>query len=445
MAAETKTTEIARDHYLSEFERLAAADSWREPGWLTERRTSAIEQFGDTGFPSPRDERWRFTSFSKLLDKTFAYPNGQATSAPNLDGLRNSVGWWGESHIAFLNGTFSAELSSIPKLPNGVFAGRLSSALGAGITQVEQNMARIEWPTKSPFAALNTSFVTDGGVLWVPDGVVVDTPIHFLYLTTENNAEMVTHPRNLVVLGKDAEANVVESYFGLGDADYWTNAVTEVSVGDGARLSSCRIQLEGAKTHHTATTRSRQGRDSRYNATTIELGGLLSRHDIHAGLEGAGAECALYGLSYLTGRQHVDQHTTIDHAQPHCNSRESFNGVYDGRSHGVFTGQILVRPGAQQTDAMQASRNLLLAETAHVDTQPQLEIFADDVKCTHGATVGPIDDEAMFYLRSKGLTENAARSMLTYGFGSEILKSIRVDPLRERMDTLFRSSLERAT
>jgi len=278
----------------------------------------------------------------------------------------------------------------------------------------------------------------------VPDGVAVEEPIQLLHLTTEENAEVVTHARNLIILGDGAEATVVESYFGLGEADYWTNAATEINLGRGALLDSCRIQLEGSKAYHTAATRTRQGRDSRLCFTGVELGSLLSRHDIQAGLEGVGAECALYGLSHLQDRQHADQHTTIDHAKPHCSSRESFNGVFDGRSHGVFTGRILVRPGAQQTDAMQASRNLLLSKTAQVDTQPQLEIFADDVKCTHGATVGPIDDEAMFYVQSKGLTPDEARALLTYGFGKEILKSITVDSLRERMDVLFRSRLERA-
>ena len=445
MATETTAMRVARDHYLSDFESLVAENSANGPGWLAEVRSRAIEQFGNTGFPSARAERWRFTNFSKLIEKPFAIGNGRPASASNLDELRDGVGWWGDSRIVFLNGIYSSELSSTQTPPNGVFAGRLTSAVREGVPPVEQTLARIEWPTENPFAALNTAFLTDGGVLYVPDGVVVDEPIHFLYLTTDENADVVTHPRNLIIVEKGAEATVVESYFGFGDVNHWTNAVTEIQVGDGAQLNSCRIQLEGPNTYHTATTHSRQGRDSRYTFTTIELGSLLSRHDIQAGLEGAGAECALHGLSHLAGRQHVDQHTTIDHAQPHCSSRESFNGVFDGRSHGVFTGRILVRPGAQQTDAMQASRNLLLAETAHVDTQPQLEIFADDVKCTHGATVGPIDDEAMFYLQSKGLTMEAARAMLTYGFGSEILNSIEVDELRERMNALLRSRLERAT
>ena len=444
MARGVNAAVAARDYYLADFERVAAGDSQKVPEWLGEVRTRAIEQFGNTGFPSARDERWRFTNFSQLLEKRFTVGNGRLASVPNRDELRNGAGWWGKSRVVFLNGTFSSELSSMPTLANSIFAGRITAATREAVPQVEQNLARIDWPSESPFAALNTAFLADVAVLSVPDGVVIDEPIHFLYLTTAENADVVTHPRNLIVLGNGAEATVVESYFGLGDVDYWTNAVTEITLGDGAKLRSCRIQLEGASAYHTATTVSRQNRDSKYTATTVELGSLLSRHDIHVRQEGTGADCALYGLSHLEGLQHVDQHTTIDHAQPHCSSRESFNGVFDGRSQGVFTGRILVRPGAQQTDAMQASRNLLLSETAHVNTQPQLEIFAADVKCTHGATVGPIDDEAMFYLQSKGLTKDSARAMLTYGFGSEILNSIGVNELRESMDVLFRSRLKRA-
>ncbi|MFC1639842.1 SufD family Fe-S cluster assembly protein, partial [Gemmatimonadota bacterium] len=358
MAIDTNTTEAARDHYLADFERLAAHDSWKEPAWLADVRTRAMEQFGETGFPSARAERWRFTNFAKLTERAFAVGNGGAAAAITLDALRDAVGWCGESRVVFVNGIFSPDLSSTAKLPDGVYAGRLTAAVREKLPQTEHNLAQIEWPTENPFAALNTAFLNDGGALFVPGKVVVPEPIHFLYLTTEKNADVVTHPRNLIVVGNGAEATVVESYCGVGDAHYWTNAVTEIELGDGARLNSCRFQLEGSNTFHTATTRSRQGRDSRHVYTTVEFGALLSRHDIQAGLEGSGAECALYGLSHLDGRQHVDQHTTIDHAQPHCSSRESFNGVFDGRSHGVFTGRILVRPGAQRTDAMQASRNL---------------------------------------------------------------------------------------
>jgi len=444
MSMETTAIQIARDHYLSDFESLAADDSWKGPEWFGEKRTRAIEQFGNTGFPSTRDERWRFTNFSGLVEKTFAVVDGRTAPTSSLGVAGTGLGWLGTSRVVFLNGKYSPELSSTLKLPDGVFAGRLSAAVREGIPQVEQNLARIEWPTDNPFAALNTAFIADGGVLCVPDGVVIDEPIQFLYLTNDENADVVTHPRNLIVMGQGAEATVVETYFGLGNTEHWTNAVTEIKLGDGAQLSSCRIQLEGSKTYHTATTHSRQSRNSRYAFTTIELGGRLSRHDVYAGLEGTGAECVLNGLSHLEDRQHVDQHTTIEHAQPHCSSRENFTGIFDGHSHGVFTGRVLVRPGAQQTDAMQASRNLLLAETARVDTQPQLEIFADDVKCTHGATVGPIDEKAMFYLQSKGLTTDAARAMLTYGFGREILNSIGVGELREWVDALLQLRLERA-
>jgi Fe-S cluster assembly protein SufD len=441
MATQPTGMEMAKDHYLSAFRQLALDDGRQGSEWVNKVRADAIKQFGDAGFPSGRDERWRFTNFAGLVEKNYTVGNGQTMAVPELP---DGFGSWGASRIVFVNGIFSPELSSVQRLPDGVFAGRLSGAISEGIEPVSQNLARIERPSENPFAALNTAFLTDGTVLCVPDRVVVDEPIQFLYLTSDENAAAVTQPRNLVILGESAEATVVEGYFGFGNADHWTNVVTESVVGDGAQLHAYRIQLEGSNTYHTAATRSRQGRDSRYAFTTIEFGGLLSRHDIRAILDGTGAECLLNGLLQVSDKQHVDQHTTIEHAQPHGSSRESFNGIFDGRSHGVFTGRILVQHGAQQTDARQSSRNLLLSDTARVDTQPQLEIFANDVKCTHGATVGPIDDEAMFYLQSKGLTSDAARAMLTYGFGSEISSSILMDDLRGWVDAKLQSRLNDA-
>lgn len=445
MATEPAGTQTAADHYRSAFERLESGDGRQRPDWVNELRAHAMNRFGTSGFPSGRDERWRFTNFSGLFEKNYAIGSRLSGSAPDLGELPDGFGSWGGIRVVFVNGSYSPELSSSLKLKGGVIAGRLSTGIAEGIPSVGQYLARVEWPTDNPFAAFNTAFLNDGALLFVPDGTVVVEPIQFLYLTSDENADAVTLPRTLVILGENAEATVVEGYFGMGNADHWTNAVTESVVGDGARLSVYRIQLEGSNTYHTAATRSRQGRDSRYGFTTVEFGSLLSRHDIRAGLEGTGAECVLNGLLQVTDRQHVDQHTTIEHAKPHGSSREIFNGIFDGRSHGVFTGRILVQPGAQQTDAKQSSRNLLLSETARVDTQPQLEIFANDVKCTHGATVGPINDEAMFYLRSKGLTAAAARAMLTYGFGSEISNSILLDDLRGWVDATLQSRLNNET
>jgi Fe-S cluster assembly protein SufD len=249
----------------------------------------------------------------------------------------------------------------------------------------------------------------------------------------------VTHPRTLIVVEREARAAVVETYGALGEAPYWTNAVTEIVAGDGAHVDTYRVQREAESAYHVATSQIVQGRDSAVNLHAVAFGGALARHDVGARLGGPGGRLVLNGLYLLRGRQHVDHHTTIDHAEPHCESHEYFNGVLDDRARSVFTGRILVRPGAQRTDSKQTNNNLLLSGEAHADSQPQLEIYADDVKCTHGSTVGPLDQRALFYLRSRGLAAEAARRLLTYGFGAEIVGRMEVAPLRERLDAMVRA------
>ena len=265
-----------------------------------------------------------------------------------------------------------------------------------------------------PFSALNTAFVSDGAFVHVPAKATIAEPIQLLFLST-GGKPVVTHPRNLLVLEREARASIVETYASLSEAKapYWTNTVTEIVVGDSARVDYHRVQRESPRAYHVATTQTHQGRDSTVNLHTVAFGGALARHDIGAVMAGPGGTLVLNGLYLLAGEQHADHHTTIDHAADHCESHEYFNGVLDGKSRGVFTGRIIVRPGAQKTDSKQTNNNLLLSTDAHADSQPQLEIYADDVKCTHGSTVGPLDPRALFYLRSRGIGEREARRLLT--------------------------------
>jgi len=264
-----------------------------------------------------------------------------------------------------------------------------------------------------------------------------------LFLATGHGGEgpTVSHPRSLIVLERGARAAVVEGYAALADEVYWTNAVTEIVLGEGARAEHYRVQREGGRAYHVATTHSQQGRDSFLGLHVITLGGSLARHDLDTVLDGAGAELVLNGLYLLARTQHADHHTVIEHAQPHCASHEFFNGVLDERAHGVFNGRIIVRPGAQRTDSKQTNNNLLLSPDARADSQPQLEIYADDVKCTHGSTVGPLDQTALYYLRSRGLSPEAARSLLTYGFAAEILGRMERSDVRDRLDRMVRARL----
>jgi Fe-S cluster assembly protein SufD len=274
----------------------------------------------------------------------------------------------------------------------------------------------------------------------VPAKATLAEPVQLLFLAS-GEKQVVTHPRNLVVVERGGRASIVETYAALKQSPYWTNSVTEIVVDDGARVDYHRVQRESTKAYHIATTQTHQGRDSTVNVHTVAFGGALARHDIGAVMAGPGGKLILNGLYLLDGTQHADHHTTIDHADHHCESHEYFNGVLDGKSRGVFTGRIIVRPGAQKTDSKQTNNNLLLSPEAHADSQPQLEIYADDVKCTHGSTVGPLDPRAMFYLQSRGVGEHDARRMLTYGFAAEILGRMEVAPLRAQLDAIVRGRL----
>jgi Fe-S cluster assembly protein SufD len=274
----------------------------------------------------------------------------------------------------------------------------------------------------------------------VPAKAAVEFPIQLLFLAT-GGKPVVSHPRNLIVVDREARASIVETYAALDDGAYWTNAVTEIVLGDGARVDYHRVQQESSRAYHVATTQSHQGRDSTLNLHFVAFGGKLARHDIGAVMAGPGGTLILNGLYLLGDQQHADHHTTIDHAADHCESHEYFNGVLDEKSRGVFTGRIIVRPGAQKTDSKQTNNNLLLSADAHADSQPQLEIYADDVKCTHGSTVGPLDPRALFYLRSRGMGEDEARRLLTYGFAAEILGRMDVAALRAELDRIVRDRL----
>jgi Fe-S cluster assembly protein SufD len=437
----TKVLDVKKK-YVADFEAFSGNGGSDVPPWIRELRNRAIEHFSAVGFPSTREERWRFTNFTRLAETEFRVANGERPQVA-VDEMRKHVLKAGSNQcLVFVNGRYSEELSSTAEIPDGVVATSLQVATRDGLGSLEAHLAHYAKPEHSPFAALSTAFMFDGAFIQVSRNVVLSEPIQLLFLTAGSARPLVTHPRNLFVVESGAAVSLIENHVGMTDDSYWTNVVTEAVVADNARLHMYRVQREGGQASHTATTQSYQGRDSSYSMTTIELGGTLCRHDINAVLDGPGAECSLYGLTQLGGRQHVDHHTTIEHAQPHCSSWEYFNGIYGDRSRGVFNGRIVVRQGAQQTDSKQTNNSLLLSENARADSQPQLEIYADDVKCTHGATLGPIDERALFYLQSRGIEAELARNLLTYGFGVEILNKIEIPELRDRLDDLVHRRLD---
>ena len=407
----------------------------RAPDWLRDLREGGIAHFHDLGFPNMKQEAWRFTSVAPIAEGSFEQAKPPAR-IPRLEDIRPFLLFEAGYRLVFVDGFFQPALST----PFFDDIQSLAHVVAHRQDLVRQHLGKYAATQDRPFSALNTAFVSDGAFIHVPAKATVAEPIQLLFLAS-GDKQVVTHPRNLVLVEREARASIVETYASLAASAYWTNAVTEIVVGDGARVDYTRVQRESDRAYHVAATQSHQGRDSTLNLHFVAFGGALARHDIGAVLAGPGGTLILNGLYLLAGAQHADHHTTIDHAADHCASHEYFNGVLDGKSRGVFTGRIIVRPGAQKTDSKQTNNNLLLSTDAHADSQPQLEIYADDVKCTHGSTVGPLDPRALFYLRSRGIGEQDARRLLTYGFAAEILGRMDVAPLRLQLDAIVRGRL----
>ncbi len=459
----------SQEVYLSDFalqeKRLAA----RGPAWLNEIRRAAIHRFAELGFPTTRQEAWRFTNVAPLASTRFR-PAQDVPAGSVAEELKGSpFADLDCSRLVFVNGRYARELSSPHTLPAGVKALSLAEALTheAGVT--EQHLARYASYQDHPFVALNTAFFEDGAFIEVPKGLVLDKPIHLVFVSTAGPEPTVSHPRNLIILGRESQVTLIEAHIGLGLAPrpgnskletrnrvessnfnfpnpsfedgpvYFTNAVTEIVAEENAIVHYAKLQRESLQAFHFATLQVQQERTSNVSTFAISFGAALSREEVNALLDGEGAECLLNGLYVVTGRQHIDNYTTLDHAKAHCNSRELYKGVLDDKSSGVFHGRIVVRQDAQKTDAKQSNKNLLLSDDATINTKPQLEIYANDVKCTHGATVGQIDHDAVFYLRSRGIGREEARSLLTFAFTNEIIGRIKHGPLRDRLkDELFR-------
>jgi Fe-S cluster assembly protein SufD len=422
------------DQLVGSYRAWASNGASGAPDWLKDLREGGIARFHDLGFPNMKQEAWRFTSVAPIAEGAFELARPPAR-VPTLDEIRPYLLLEAGPRLVFVDGFFQPSLST----PFFDDVQSLAHVVAHRPDLVRAHLGKYAGTQDKPFSALNTAFVQEGAFVHVPAKAMAELPIQLLFLATGKPA--VAHPRNLVVVEREARASIVETYAALADGVYWINAVTEIVVGDGARLDHHRVQREGARAYHVATTQSHQGRDSTLNLHFVAFGGALARHDIGAVMAGPGGTLILNGLYLLAGAQHADHHTTIDHAADHCQSHEYFNGVLDDRSRGVFTGRIIVRPGAQKTDSKQTNNNLLLSANAHADSQPQLEIYADDVKCTHGSTVGPLDPRAMFYLRSRGVGEEEARRLLTYGFAAEILGRMEVAPLRAQLDAIVRGRL----
>ena len=422
------------ESYLRAFERTSTPDETNAPDWARSLKLSAITRFETLGYPTTKNEDWHFTSVAPIAEREFdrlAPPKHgvkAAQLAPYTFGARD----W--HTLVFVNGRFDAALSTAAGLPDGVTLLPLRQAYEALPLLVEQYLGKIAAFEGQTFTALNTAFLDDGAVLHVAREVEVARPIHLLFLNQASAGTGTAQPRNLIVLDRFAKATVLETYAGLGGGAYFTNVVTEAVVGDGATLTHLKLQREAEKAYHVGTLDVRQARDSHLVSFSFATGAALSRTNIYTELRGEGCGATLNGLYLGDGEQHIDHQTRIEHVEPNCYSRELYKGILDGSAHGVFNGKVYVHPAAQKTDGKQTNNTLLLSEKAQIDTKPQLEIFADDVKCTHGATVGRLDETALFYMKSRGLAARTARQLLTYAFAADVLESIELAPVRDGLE-----------
>jgi len=428
--------------WVASFDRL---EKGRPPDWLSSIRRGALARFAETGFPTTREEAWRFTNVAPIGRVKFSPAEAPAAAAareewlPWLDDVvfraldsEAAAGW-----IVFLDGHFAPALSRIaPDSP--VRIASLARAIAEDRDNVEPFLTDPDDAAspRTPFADLNTAFLQDGAFVSLPQRAVCEKPVHIVYVATGVAPDRVVSPRTVIRAAAGSQARIVETYVGR-PARYFTNAVTRVALDEGAVLDHCRLQREALEAFHVASTHVVMKRGSAYTSHALALGGGLARSDVSILMDGEGADCTLNGLYVVSGDQHVDHHTVVEHARPHGTSRQLYKGVLDGRARGVFDGLVVVRPGAQKTDSRQENRNLILSESALVDTKPTLKINADDVKCSHAATTGQMDETSLFYLRSRAIDPATARRIMIHAFISDVLRRVKVPALREGLDALL--------
>ncbi|MGH9585397.1 MAG: Fe-S cluster assembly protein SufD [Acidobacteriaceae bacterium] len=416
----------------------------RQPAWLRSLREDAFGRFCDMGFPTLKHEAWRFTNVAPIARENFALPNTAATDL-GMEDLRPFLLSQAACRLVFVNGRFAAELSDRNSLPAGVEANSLAAEIADNPEALETSLGRHLDLERNPFCSLNTAFLEDGAYVRIARGTALSAPIHLLFLSTETDTPLMVHPRNLILTERDTQADIIEEHVSLGDGKFFSNTATELVAGENSSIAHHMLECENRKTFHISTLQIQQERNANFSSHSVLIGGALVRNNVHPVLAGEGGNCLINGLFMGEETQHLDNYMLVDHASPHCASHQFYNGILSGRSHGVFHGLILVRKDAQKTDAKQTNRNLLLCDDAQIDTKPQLEIYADDVKCTHGATIGQLDETALYYLRSRGIDEAKARELLLFAFAGECTGRIRSTPVREHVERIVRQSLPEGT
>ncbi|MFN8176942.1 MAG: Fe-S cluster assembly protein SufD [bacterium] len=411
------------------------------PGKLRDIRQHGFRRFERLGFPSLKDEEWRFTDVSPIAAGSFAL--GSSPEVPLA--ARDVAPWLFEGldgpRLVFVNGRFEPSLSDLRALGRGAVATTLAEAGRTHAEILAAHLDRLASPEEDAFGALSSAFLADGLFVHVPEGVHVRSPIHALFLFAPDGAPEMTHPRTLVVAGRDSSVTLLEDHVTLGDGVTFTNPLTEVVLGDGAVASHYHLGRGSERAYRISTLHVEQGAHTDFASHTVLVGGALVRHNVFPVLNGEHSESLLNGLYLPRGTQHHDMRMRVRHAKGACHSRQHYRGILDGKAKAMFTGRIIVDEGAQKTDAVQSNKNLLLSEDAMVETKPQLEIYADDVKCTHGATIGQIDDESIFYCRARGIPEAEARRLLVFAFANEILERMEVDAVRTALRSMVSERL----
>ena len=422
--------------FLSHFARLEEKLGRNGGAWIHDVRKDAIGRFAELGFPTTRLEEWKYTNVAPLVRIPYQAADFRwdGLTEDRLAELPFAHSAFNEccSRIVFVNGHFSPQLSSV-NLADGLVVGSIALAIRQKTPSLEEHLARHASYRDQAFVALNTAFLEDGAFIEIPRGVTTEAPIYVLFVST-GDEPIASHPRSLIIVGDNSQASIIEEYIALGERSYFTNAVTEIVAGENSVIEHYKLQAENEQAFHVSNTWINQARSSAFTSHSISFGGALVRNDVNVALNGDGADCTLNGLYISASDQHVDNHTVIDHIQPHCNSRELYKGILDDRSSAVFNGSIIVRKDAQKTDARQSNKNLLLSEGATINSKPQLEINADDVKCTHGTSIGHLDEDSIYYLRSRGIGLTEARTVLTYGFANDVLNRMKLDAVRVRLE-----------
>ncbi|MGA9407178.1 MAG: Fe-S cluster assembly protein SufD [Bacteroidota bacterium] len=432
------------EKYLTDFHAFENNGASHDPSWLKSVRLSGIGKFSELGFPTVKQEDWRFTNILPLTK--FSFQHASKIHLPKVshsDIKKHIIQESSKSVLVFINGHYSKDFSNVSALPKEIVAGSLAESVQVHGDLIRGYLGKHLPLQRHPFAALNTAFIHDGAFVYVPEESNAASPIQLLFVSLPQRDSLVaSYPRNLVIAEKKSAATIVERYVPLSEEIYFTNAVSEIFIENESAVDYIKIQSESEKAFHIGTMQAEQGSQSRFTAFSLALGGAIARNDININVNGEQCETMLDGLYLPANDQLVDHHTFIDHTQPNCSSREIFKGIITGSSRSVFNGKIFVRKEAQKTDSKQTNKNLLLSDKATVDTKPQLEIFADDVKCTHGATVGGLDDASLFYVKSRGISEEAGRALLTVGFASEVTNYINNEALRKHVDSLVIERLQ---